>query len=53
MRLAPRRASYRIELGDALFKSFDYDGAHAQYARAESLGSSAAAGRLAKVAKKR
>jgi len=53
VRLAPRRASYRIELGDALFKSFDYDGAHAQYTRAEALGSSAAAGRLAKVAKKR
>ena len=53
VRLAPRKAAYRIALGDALYKSFDYDGAHAQYLRAKELGSSQAAGRLAKVAKKR
>lgn len=53
VRLAPRSAPYRIALGDALYKSFDYDGAHAQYSRAEALGSSTAAGRLAKVAGKR
>lgn len=53
VRLAPKKAAYRIALGDALYKSFDYDGAHAQYLRAQSLGSPQAAGRLAKVAKKR
>ncbi len=53
VRLAPRKAAYRIALGDALYKSFDYDGAHAQYLRAQELGASQAAGRLAKVAKKR
>lgn len=53
VRLAPRNAEYRIALGDALYKSFDYDGAYAQYSRAEGLGSSLAAGRLAKVARKR
>ncbi len=53
VRLAPRNAGYRIELGDALFKSFKYDAAHAQYARAKELGSSVADGRLAKVANKR
>lgn len=53
VRMAPRNASYRIALGDALYKSFDYDGAHAQYSRAQTLGSGVAAGRLAKVARKR
>jgi tetratricopeptide (TPR) repeat protein len=53
VRLAPRKGAYRIALGDALYKSFDYDGAHAQYLRAKELGASQAAGRLAKVAKKR
>ncbi|MBV1858731.1 MAG: protein kinase [Nannocystaceae bacterium] len=53
VRLAPRRAAYRIALGDALYKSFDYEGAYAAYSRADALGSSLAAGRLAKVAGKR
>ena len=53
VRLAPRKAEYRIALGDALYKSFDYEGAHAAYSRADSLGSSLAAGRLKKVAAKR
>ncbi|MGH1348709.1 MAG: protein kinase domain-containing protein [Nannocystales bacterium] len=53
VRLAPRKAEYRIALGDALYKSFDYDGAHAAYSRAKVLGSRLAAGRLAKVAAKR
>ncbi len=53
VRLAPRNARMRIELGDALYKSFDYDGARAQYRRAQELGSSEAAGRLAKVGEKR
>ena len=53
VRLAPRNAGYRIELGDALYKSFDYDGAYAQYLRAKDLGSSLAAGRLKKVDGKR
>lgn len=53
VRLAPRSASYRIELGDALYKSFDYAGAKAQYLRAKELGSSLAAGRLKKVEDKR
>ncbi len=48
-----RKAEYRIALGDALYKSFDYEGAHAAYSRADSLGSSLAAGRLKKVAAKR
>jgi len=53
VRLASRKAEYRLALGDALYKSFDYDGAHAAYSRAAALGSSLAAGRLAKVAAKR
>jgi tetratricopeptide (TPR) repeat protein len=53
VRFAPRSAGLRIELGDALYKSFDYDGAHAQYQRAADLGSKLAASRLAKVQKKR
>lgn len=53
VRLAPRTAEFRIALGDALYKSFDYEGAQAQYSRAEALGSKLAAGRLAKVSKKR
>lgn len=53
VRLAPRKAEFRIALGDALYKSFDYAGAQAQYVRAEALGSKLAAGRLAKVSKKR
>jgi tetratricopeptide (TPR) repeat protein len=52
VRLAPGRAEYRVALGDALFKSFDYAGAKAQYLRAKELGAKQAEARLAKVARK-
>ncbi len=51
--LSPRAAALRIELGDALFKTFDYPGARAQYLRAQELGSASASGRLKKVDDKR
>jgi tetratricopeptide (TPR) repeat protein len=49
---APSSAKYRLQLGDAYFKSFKYAQARAQYEKARSLGNPAAAARLAKVAEK-
>ncbi|MEM9456546.1 MAG: serine/threonine-protein kinase [Myxococcota bacterium] len=46
VRAAPRRARYRIVLGDAYFKTLAYQNARRQYAKAESLGHPSAAGRL-------
>ncbi len=46
---APQDANLRMLLGDALFRSFRYDEARAQYQRAAELGHRSAAGRLAKV----
>ena len=49
---APTSAKYRLQLGDAYFKSFKYAEARAQYEKAKSLGNKAAVARLAKVAEK-
>ncbi len=49
IRLAPKRADYRIKLGDAYFKSFRYEDARTEYREAQMLGHAAATGRLAKV----
>ncbi len=49
---APSSAKYRLQLGDAYFKSFKYGEARTQYAKAKSLGNKAADARLAKVAEK-
>jgi tRNA A-37 threonylcarbamoyl transferase component Bud32 len=49
VRLAPRRAQYRVKLGDAYFKGFHYDDARAEYLEAQALGFEGAVGRLAKV----
>lgn len=49
VRRSPRRATLRIDLGDALFKSEKYTAAHEQYRQAEKLGSTDAKARLDKV----
>ncbi|MBX7077782.1 MAG: tetratricopeptide repeat protein [Nannocystaceae bacterium] len=46
---SPQDAGLRMLLGDALFRSFRYEDARAQYQRAAELGHKSAAGRLAKV----
>ena len=46
---APRSAQARIALGDAYFKVLRYRDAQREYARARSMGSKGAEGRLAKV----
>jgi tetratricopeptide (TPR) repeat protein len=48
VRLAPRDAGHRILLGDALYKSYRYADAVAQYERAADLGHADAAARIAK-----
>ena len=45
----PAHADYRIRLGDAYFKAFRYQDARREYTTAQTLGSTAAAARLAKV----
>ncbi len=50
--LAPRVGSYRIRLGDAYFKIFNYDRAKDEYAKAKSLGDAAAEARLERVRRK-
>ncbi len=52
VRLAPKRSSYRIRLGDAYFKILRYPDAKASYEKAKQLGSSSAEARLAKVRRK-
>ncbi|MEZ4381421.1 MAG: protein kinase [Nannocystaceae bacterium] len=46
---APKKASYRIRLGDAYFKLLRYTDALAEYEAAGKLGSKEASGRIAKV----
>lgn len=48
----PGNAAYRLKLGDAHFKNFQYNDARAQYRKAVALGSKAAKGRLQKVEEK-
>ena len=52
IRLASKNAKYRIDLGDAYYKSYRYADARKQYEVAKTLGNVAADGRLAKVAGK-
>ncbi len=47
--VAPRKASYRIKLGDAYYKLLKFRSAHDQYKRADELGSPEAGSRLKKV----
>jgi len=47
--VSPNNASYRLKLGDAYYKNFQYDDARSQYKKAKSLGSKQAKDRLAKV----
>ncbi|MCH9685760.1 MAG: tetratricopeptide repeat protein, partial [Deltaproteobacteria bacterium] len=49
VRVAPRRASLHLELGDAYAKALRYDDALAAYRKAQQRGSKAAAGRIAMV----
>jgi hypothetical protein len=46
---APKKASYRIRLGDAYFKLLRYTDALAEYEAAKKLGSKEASGRISKV----
>lgn len=46
---SPRKASYRLKLGDAYYKLLRYRDAHSQYQRAKDLGSKDAKSRLLKV----
>ena len=48
----PGSAAYRLKLGDAHFKNFQYNDARLQYRKAGALGSKAAKGRLRKVEEK-
>ena len=52
IRLASKNGRYRIDLGDAYYKSYRYADARKQYEVAKTLGHAAADGRLAKVAGK-
>jgi tRNA A-37 threonylcarbamoyl transferase component Bud32/tetratricopeptide (TPR) repeat protein len=49
VRLKPRKAAYRIRLGDAYYKAYKFGEARAQYQEADKLGHPDAKGRLAKV----
>ena len=49
VRSAPTNASYRLKLGDALFKVLRYQDALVAYEKAKSLGSSRAQSRIDKV----
>ncbi|MCA9658476.1 MAG: protein kinase, partial [Myxococcales bacterium] len=46
---APKKANYRIRLGDAYFKLLRYTDALAEYEAAKKLGSKEASGRISKV----
>jgi Flp pilus assembly protein TadD len=47
--LAPRRAEYRMQLGDAYFKVLRYDDARAEYEAALDLGHARAKDALARL----
>ena len=49
VRASPRNASFRLKLGDALFKVLRYQDAMAEYTKAKNLGSSRAQARIEKL----
>ncbi len=49
---APRRAKYRIVLGDAYFKTLAYQSARREYVKAQELGHPSAGARLAQLNKR-
>jgi serine/threonine protein kinase len=52
VRLAPKDKALRILLGDAYYKTVNYEAARREYEKAKELGHSAAAGRLTRLDRK-